>query len=132
MYKERLKKRNIVSAIIALIGVIIIAIAKTDLMSGFGAGFLMVGLLRILKNYRIMKNPEMLSKMEIAETDERNIMIWTKARSLATTLFVILSGISACVLFMLDMAREAYVICVCLAGFTLIYWICYFIIRKKY
>ena len=48
----------------------------------------------IVKNIRIFKSTENFIEKEIAEKDERNIMIWTKARSLTFSVYAVIAGIA--------------------------------------
>lgn len=53
----------------------------------------------IVKNIRIFKSTENFIEKEIAEKDERNIMIWTKARSLTFSVYAVIAGIAIIVLY---------------------------------
>ncbi len=134
-YKKRLKIRKIAGIILALIGVAFIIAAvltQKELLSTYGAVFFAIGIARVVKLHRIAKNEELSRKMEIAETDERNIKIWTEARSLAFAVYIILAAVAIMVCSLLDMRTVVNVVSYCLFGFAAVYWICYFFVRRKY
>ena len=109
-----------------------IGIIKNEVMLAFGTAFGACGLVMIVKNIRIFKSTENFIEKEIAEKDERNIMIWTKARSLTFSVYAVIAGIAIIVLYAVNMEYAAQVIAYNLCGVLVIYWICYFIIRNKY
>ena len=67
----------------------------------------------IVKNIRIFKSTENFIEKEIAEKDERNIMIWTKARSLTFSVYAVIAGIAIIVLYTVNMEYAAQVIAYC-------------------
>ena len=108
------------------------SIIKNEAMLVFGTAFGTCGLVMIVKNIRIFKSTDNFIEKEIAEKDERNIMIWTKARSLTFSVYAVIAGIAIIVLYTVNMEYAAQVIAYNLCGVLVIYWICYFIIRNKY
>ena len=133
-FKNKLKMRLGIAIVYVIIGVLLvvltsIGIIKNEAMLVFGTAFGACGLVMIVKNIRIFKITENFIEKEIAEKDERNIMIWTKARSLT---FSVYAGIAIIVLYTVNMEYAAQVIAYNLCGVLVIYWICYFIIRNKY
>ncbi|MBQ3182268.1 MAG: hypothetical protein IJB57_01230, partial [Clostridia bacterium] len=89
-----------------------------------------VGLALIKKN--IITSEEKLKRREIAENDERNIAIVHKARSWAFSFYVILGCLAVIVLSLLSLQDIASWIGVGVFSLIAIYWICYFIVRRKY
>lgn len=51
--------------------------------TGLGFGVIVAGVITIIKNVRLLKNPEKLKEREIYESDERNKMIGLKTWSYA-------------------------------------------------
>lgn len=136
-FKDKLKMRLGVSVAYVVIGIVLIVLTnigmiKNEVMFAFGTAFSACGLAMIVKNVRILKNTENFKEKQIAEKDERNIMIWTKARSLTFSVYAIMAGIAIIVLYAVDMEYAAQVVAYNLCGVLVIYWICYFIIRNKY
>ena len=132
-YKKKLKIRQDVAIgmIIAGIAFDLLGIfANWEMASGFGTVFLVMGIARIVQYRRLAKDPEALHQREITETDERNIMLWTKARSLAFMVYIIALALTVIVMNLFNIPGRNIVL-LCMMGFIVIYWICYFIIVKK-
>ena len=136
-FKKKLKLRLYAAIVYVLIGAMLIILSCTDftdneILSSFGAGFAVIGIGKIVQYIRITKDNETLHAREVAEMDERNIMIMTKARSLAFSIFFMLSGIAVVVLYILNLTFAAQIVACTIGAFTLIYRICYHIISRKY
>ena len=134
-FKNRMKIRLWTNIIYIVLGVAMIAvglITKTDneFVSSFGLTLTVVGLALIKKN--IITSEEKLKRREIAENDERNIAIVHKARSWAFSFYVILGCLAVRVLSLLSLQDIASWIGVGVFSLIAIYWICYFIVRRKY
>ena len=129
-------KRMIVSIIWVVLGAVLIALAfaeKVDVFwNGMGSGLLIVGALNLLRQYRFSKNEAYREKIEIEEMDERNQFIRNKTWAWTGYLFVIIAAI-LCIVFKLigqEVLSFAASGAVCLI--LVLYWISYFILRKKY
>ena len=84
-FKNKLKMRLGIAIVYVIIGVLLvvltsIGIIKNEVMLAFGTAFGACGLVMIVKNIRIFKSTDNFIEKEIAEKDERNIMIRTKSR----------------------------------------------------
>lgn len=133
-YKKKLKTRLNTAIIMISVGIIFTVssiFADSEMASTFGAVFLVMGIARVVQYKRLLNDPEEMRRREIIETDERNVMLWTKARSLAFVIYIISLGIAVIVLQLMDMEQAANIVSLCMMGFMVIYWICYFIIVKK-
>ncbi|MBR5291986.1 MAG: hypothetical protein IKU32_03615 [Clostridia bacterium] len=133
-YRKKLKTRLYTAITMIASGIIFTVFAvfsEVEMASTFGAVFLVMGIARVIQYRRLLNDPEEMRRREIAEHDERNVMLWTKARSLAFVVYIIAMGIAVIVLQMLEMGQEANIVSLCMMGFMIIYWICYFIIVKK-
>lgn len=129
-------KRMIVSIIWVILGAILIVLAfagKVDVFwNGMGSGLLIVGALNLLRQYRFSKNEAYREKIEIEEKDERNQFIRNKTWAWTGYLFVIIAAI-LCIVFKIvgqEVLSFAASGAVCLM--LVLYWISYFILRKKY
>ena len=100
--------------------------------SGMGSALLVIGVLRLLRMYRLRKNEGYRERVETAQTDERNRFIRNKAWAWAGYLFVIITAVAVIVLHAVGQEQlgrmAAYAECLLLV----LYWICYLILRKKY
>ena len=120
-FKNKLKMRLGIAIVYVIIGVLLvvltsIGIIKNEVMLAFGTAFGACGLVMIVKNIRIFKSTENFIEKEIAEKDERNIMIWTKARSLTFSVYAVIAGIAIIVLYAVNMEYAAQVIAYNLCG----------------
>lgn len=134
-YKTKLKKRLYVAIAEAAIGIAMIAasfFSPIEMLSAFGLAFTVVGLTRIRQYIRIMNNDEFMRKRETEETDERNIKIWTQARSWAFYYYIILAGISIILLYTLGYDLYGEIVSYNVMSLMVIYWICYVVARRKY
>ena len=133
-YKKKLKARLNTAIIMISVGIIFTVssiFADSEMASTFGAVFLVMGIARVVQYKRLLNDPEEMRRREIVEKDERNVMLWTKARSLAFVIYIIALGIAVIVLQLMEMSQAANIVSLCMMGFIVIYWICYFIIIKK-
>ena len=103
-----------------------------EFWSGMGSALLVIGIIRLLRFYRLKKNSTYQEKMETAVTDERNQFIRMKAWSWAGYLFIMVSAIATiiCKLLGQDLLCQMASFTVCLM--LVLYWICYFVLKKKY
>ncbi len=135
-YKKKLKMRLFFGIGYIVLGLALILTfcfiaTESDYLSSFGFALIVVGAVRVRNYFLINKNEETLKKHEIAETDERNIAIANKAKSIAFIIYIIAMGISIIVLQILHKSELASVLSGTMCFLILVYWISYFIIRKK-
>ena len=136
-FKNKMKMRICTMAAYAIIGAVLCVIGyagivKNDYVISWGAALFLCGLVKIVQYILLMRNPEKMEKRAIAEKDERNIMIWEKARSLAFTVYVMAAGIAVITLFLLNLEFAGQIVAYTVCGFVVIYLICCVIIRRKY
>ncbi len=136
-FLKKLKTRLYLGIAYMLLGIIMIAggiILKTDneFVSSFGLVLFVLGVVRIRNYFLITRNAENIEKQRIAETDERNIAIINKARSITFITYILGLALAIIILSFLKMQDIARILSILLFLLILIYWIAYFIIRKKY
>lgn len=136
-FKKKMTMRLILAVFylifgIALIIVNLMGMASSDFISGLGAVFAVMGTGKIVQCLRIMRSRESLREREIRETDERSVMIYTKARSLTFTIYIIAAAVAVIVLHLLNLEFAEQIVAYTLCGFVFIYWVSYFIISRKY
>ncbi|MBE6976976.1 MAG: hypothetical protein E7439_07320 [Ruminococcaceae bacterium] len=129
-------RRALVSIVWILLGIgLIVAGFVTEIdefWSGLGAGFVSVGVLQLLRWGKYASNEEYREKMDVEAKDERNRYLAAKAWGWAGYLFVIIGAV-ACIALriagqeLLSLAASG---AVCLI--ITLYWISYFILRRKY
>lgn len=74
---------------------------------------------------------EKLKKQQIAETDERNIAILTKAKSAVFSIYILFSCTVVIILSLLGFHDIARGIAYSVLLLVIIYWICYWVYQKK-
>lgn len=135
-FKKKLKIRLFfaVGYIILGLGMIVIFnVINTDnnFLSSFGFALMVIGIAKVRNYFLITKNSETLKKQQIAETDERNISIANKAKSMSFIIYIILVCIAVVVLNILNQTELATILSATVCFLILIYWISYWIISKK-
>ena len=129
-------KKNIYPICLLAAGFSLVGLGVAEILdefwSGMGSALAIVGLLRLLRYYRLKKNPAYREKMETAITDERNQFIRAKAWSWAGYLFILCAAVAVIIfkLLNLDLLSQASSGAVCLM--LVLYWISYFVLKRKY
>lgn len=136
-FKKKLKVRLYVAVSYIALGLVLIL---ADVLNhfdnyfffSFGVTMLVMGVMRILRHRGITKDETSIRKQELAETDERFLMMSERARSWAFSFSLMAGGFAVIGLSLLgyhDLAQPfAWYVC----GQTCLYWICWYLIRKKY
>ena len=124
---------NILWLIIGSILIVFSFLEKLDsFWSGMGSALCVVGIINLLRSYRLNKNQAYREKVEIELSDERNRFIRNKAWAYAGYIFTIITSIASIVLKVLGQDLLSIV-----AGFStllliVIFWLSYLYLRKKY
>ena len=129
-------KKNIYPVVLLIAGFALACLGFVEIVdefwSGMGSALLVMGIIRLLRFYRLKKNDNYREKMETAVTDERNQFIRMKAWSWAGYLFIMVSAIATIIFKILgqDLLCQVASFAVCLM--LVLYWISYFVLKKKY
>ena len=129
-------KRYLVSILYIIIGILLIgcgfAGAVDEFWNGCGCGLLVVGIIQLIRFYRLNKNEAYREMVEIELADERNHFLRNKAWAWAGYLFVIISGIGTIVFKIIgqDLLSLAASWAVCLV--LILFWGSYHILKRKY
>lgn len=129
-------KGYLISIIYILIGAVLIGLAfagKVDsFWNGMGSALLVIGVIQFVRFYRINKNEEFREKIEVELKDERNRYIRDKAWAWSGYMFVMISAVGSIVLRIFEQELLSIVAggAVCLV--IVLYWISYFILKRKY
>lgn len=125
-----------ISIIYVLIGIILVGLGCFEVVdefwSGMGSALMVIGVLRLIRNYRFSKNEAYREKIEIEEKDERNHFIRNKAWAWAGYLYVMIMAVATIVFKIagqetLSMAASGGV---CLV--LVLFWGSYLILKRKY
>lgn len=136
-YRKKLKKRLAYAIGYVVIGAVLILLqfignVENEMISYFGAAFGVCGIVRVIQYIRIMSNEDKMEQREIAEKDERNRMLWEKARSLTFGIYIMLAGISIVVMYAVGQEFAGQIIAYTVCALAFIYWVCYMILSRKY
>ena len=100
--------------------------------NGMGSALLVVGILQVLRFYRLRKNAAYREKMETEISDERNQFIRSKAWAWSGYLLILFTAISSIILKIMDQEllsmAAGFVVCLTLV----FYWGSYLVLKKKY
>ena len=135
-FEKKLKIRLCTSIICAVLGAIMIAAAiftefENNALSSFGTGMIVFGIANVKKYFYITSSKERLKKQQIMETDERNVAIANKAKSITFTISIILAYVTVVVLSILNMHTAAECITYSILALIAIYLVTYYAIRRK-
>lgn len=134
--EKRIKQRIGIFVVYLAIGIILIVLGtiKNIYDSAYSVGIAMavVGIVKIIQNVMLINNEDAMRDREIAEKDERNIMIYDRARSWAFSAYIIAAADAMVILYCMDMQNAAKWISYSICMLVLIYFICYHIARRKY
>lgn len=129
-------KSYLVSIIYMMIGVILLGLSFAGMVdefwTGMGSAQLVMGIIQLIRRYRLDKNEVYREKVEIELNDERNRFLRNKAWAWAGYLFVMIMAVSCIILRiagqeMLSLAASG---AVCLV--LVLFWISYLVLRRKY
>lgn len=129
-------KRIIVSIMWVIVGMVLIGLSFAGIVdefwSGMGSGLLVVGIMQLVRFYRLKNNEAYREKMEIEASDERNHFIRNKAWAWSGYLFIMIAAV-ACIVFKIigqDLLSMVASGSVCLM--LVLYWISYIVLKRKY
>ena len=136
-FKKKMKQRLTVAVSYIVFGLALVVTDATngfenDFYFSFGITLTVMGILRFFQYRKITKDDRTMRKQEVAESDERTRMMAEKARSWAFTLSITGAGIYVIVMNLLGHQEEAQPYAWYVCGMVALYWISFFLIRKKY
>ena len=136
-FKKKLKQRLYIAVSYIVIGLVLIAADalnhfENHYFASFGMTLAVMGILRLIRHWKITKDDASIHRQEVAETDERTLMMNEKARSWAFTYSIMIAGITVIVLSLLGKHDAAQPFAWFVCAEVVLYWICWLILRKKY
>lgn len=132
-----MKRENINFAIMYIVIGIAAIISKmlhiidNDALFDVGSAFVLIGIIQLVRNIRYKTNNEYKKKIDIQNSDERNIYIANKAWGFTGKITIILLAVASIVLRIMQYEIVANVLCVIFGIETIIYLITYFITSRK-
>lgn len=132
-----MKNRDMIFGVIwLLLGLALTALTglvKLDeFWSGMGSALMVIGVVRLLRCYRFSRSETYREKREVFETDERFHFIRNKAWAWAGYLFIILAALGTIVCRLLGKDLLCTVFCGAVCLMLVLYWVCFWILKKKY
>ena len=119
-----------------LIGCILLGLGIAGIVdefwSGMGGALIAVGAMNLIRNIRYRKNAEYRENVNTERNDERNQFLHMKAWQLTAGWFIMIAAVATFVFKF--MGREDLMM-LCSGGVCLmiaLYWICFFVLKKKY
>ena len=136
-FKKKLKQRLYIALSYIAIGIALIAADvlnhfENTFIFSFGVTMLVMGVIRLIRHWKITKDDASIRKQELSETDERIRMISERARSWAFSYSIMIAGIAVIVLSLLGKHDAALPFAWYVCGMVVLYWIFWLILRKKY
>lgn len=136
-FKKKLKTRLYIALSYIVLGIVLIAADalnhfENDFFLSFGIALLVMGIIRLIRHRKVTKDESTIRRQEVAETDERTLMMNEKAKSWAFTYSILIAGIAVIVLSLLGKHDTAQPFAWFVCGQVALYWICWMILRKKY
>ncbi len=129
-------KSYLVSIVYIIIGVILIGLTFAGVVdefwNGMGSALLVIGVIQLIRRYRLDKNEAYREKVEIETNDERNRFIRNKAWAWAGYLFVMIMAVASIILriFEQNLLSIATSGAVCLM--LVLFWGSYMFLKRKY
>ena len=129
-------KGYFISFVYIIIGAILLGVSFAGIVdefwNGMGFALLIIGIIQLLRRCRLEKSEAYREKMEVAIKDERNKFLRNKAWAWAGYLFVMIMAVSSIVLRIVgqDILSMAASGTVCLM--VVLYWACYYFLKRKY
>lgn len=132
-----MKKRGILLAILWLVlgcalGILSFFETLDEFWSGMGAALVAVGATRLLRGYRLSRSDIYREKRNVAETDERFQFIRSKAWAWAGSLFIVISALCTILFQMLGQKQWCLFTGGAVCIMLVLYWVSFFILKKKY
>ena len=136
-FKKKLKQRLYISVSYIVIGLVLIAADalnhfENHYFASFGTALLIMGVIRLIRHRKITRDDASIHRQEVAETDERTLMMAEKARSWAFSYSIMIAGIAVIVLSLLGKHDAAQPFAWYVCGMVVLYWIFWLILQKKY
>ena len=129
-------KRMIISIFCIVIGIVlnVLSFMKVldDFWSGFGVGFIVVGVVQLIRHIRYRTNEEYREQVDIKIDDERNKFLSTKAWAWTGYTFIIICAIATIGFRIAGYSEYSSMTCMVMCLMLIIYYVSYMILKRKY
>ena len=107
-------------------------VTHDEFWSGISSALIVIGIVRLLRSYRLSRSETYREQRQVAETDERFHFIRNKAWAWAGYLFVIICAVSTIIFRLLGQDLLCIVVGGAVCLMLVLYWSCFLILKKKY
>ena len=129
-------KSYLVSIFYIVLGAILIGLGfagKVDeFWNGMGSALLVIGVIQLIRRYRLDKNEAYREKVEIETNDERNRFIRNKAWAWAGYLFVMIMAVASIILRIFEQALLSIATSGAVCLMIVLFWGSYIFLKRKY
>ena len=129
-------KSYFVSALYIILGGILIGLSFAGVVdefwNGMGFALLIVGVIQLIRRYRLEKNEAYREKMEIEVSDERNKFIRNRAWAWAGYLFIMIMAVVCIVLRIIGQEILSMAASGAVSLMLVLFCACYFFLKRKY
>lgn len=141
MNNDKIKNRVMISVIYVIIGAFIAVMSiftsfeafQSGILTGFGAAFICVGIVRLVRYHRLSRDPEKAAEWENMQHEERTIFIAEKACRWTFYISIFVELVIALVaIFAFDNKVVGQVIMYLCCAQCLTYVVIYKVLERKY
>lgn len=103
-----------------------------SVLTGIGSGILAVGVVQLLRVFRMESNPEYKKRMETASKDERYAFISMKAKEAAFGIYLIIAAVLCMAWMLLGYREQGMLAAMSICILVLLYAVLFRILARKY
>ena len=135
-FSKKLKLRLCLAVLYILLGITSIIVytfnlGENTVLLTFGTAFTAMGVLRVIRYFKITRNPESVRRRKTEESDERSIAIVCRAKAVAFGVYTFGAAILVIVLEFSGKSSLASAIALNICAIVFIYWLSYIILQKR-
>ena len=130
---NKIKKKTIAYIILLIGGAVILGLGTAGIADSFysGMGGGIISIIRLVQLVRFSKDKKYAKKVEIEVSDERNIYISNKAKSMAFNWGILACAAATVVLRIIGMNDQSTICGLTICIFLVLYWVIYLIYNKN-
>lgn len=107
-------------------------VSDPSVMSSIGSAILAVGLVMLIREMRMERDPELKKRVETASRDERYAFISMKAKEAAFGIYTIIAGVLCLVCLALGYREEGTFAAMSISLLAILYAIMFHVMARKY
>lgn len=135
-FSKKLKLRLCLAVLYILLGITSIIVYTFNLgedtvLLTFGTAFTAMGVLRVIRYFKITRSPESVRLRKTEESDERSIAIVRRAKAVAFGVYTFGAAILVIVLEFSGKSSLASAIALNICTIVFIFWLSYIVLQKR-